>query len=83
MAEKRKVTCLTLNEKRQILAEVDRKVKSKTEICKEYGLAKSTLSTFLKNREKIENVGQPKRKRQRVVKFEMVESAVFAWFKQA
>ena len=63
---KREKSLVTLNEKRQILAEVDRKVKSKTDICKEYGLAKSTLSTFIKNRVKIENIGQPEQKWQRV-----------------
>ena len=81
---KRKVSCLTIDVKRQILAEVDEGKISKTDICKKHEIPKSTLSTYIKNRDKIENADcTPDRKRQRVVKNEDLEKALFTWFKQA
>jgi hypothetical protein len=49
------MTALVVESKLKILAEVDKKDCSKTEICKAYGIANSTLSTFVKDREKIES----------------------------
>ena len=84
MAEKRKLTDLTLETKKKILAEVD-KGRKKTDICTEFNIPKSTLSTYIKNRDKIEQAtsSQPDRKRQRVVKHEDLEKALFVWFQQA
>ena len=48
MASKRKP--VSIDTKLQALDEVDKKVKSKTQIAKEYGVPCSTLSTWLKNR---------------------------------
>jgi hypothetical protein len=50
------MTALVVESKLKILAEVDKKDRRKTEICKEYEIANSTLSTFVKDREKIESV---------------------------
>ena len=74
---------MTIGAKRQILAEVDEGKLSKTEICAKYSLPKSTLSTFIKNRHKIEQSdSQPERKRQKFVKNEDLEKALFVWFKR-
>jgi transposase-like protein len=56
--KKRKLQSYTLDFKLKILTEVDKKDRSKTDICKEYGLANSTLATFIKIREKIESATQ-------------------------
>ena len=53
MAEKTKLNCLSLEKKREILALVDKKTMSKTDICKQFDIPKSTMSTFIKNRDKI------------------------------
>jgi hypothetical protein len=45
------MTALVVESKLKILVEVDKKDHSKTEICKEYGLA-----TFVNDRKKIESV---------------------------
>ena len=44
---------LTILEKFAVLQKVDQGGQSKTEICKELGIANYTLSTILKNRLKI------------------------------
>lgn len=83
MTDSRKV--LTLSMKRKILAEVD-KGRKKTEICEEYSIAKSTLSTYIKDRSKIEDTtstNEPKRKRARVAKNDDLENVLFRWFQQA
>ena len=44
---------LRIKEKIRIIEEVDQKLNSKTSIALKYGIAKSTLSTILKNRNQI------------------------------
>ncbi|XP_012938262.1 tigger transposable element-derived protein 4 [Aplysia californica] len=83
MAEQRKRKSFSVEEKRLILAEVDKKSVSKTQICKTFGISNSTLSTFIKNREKIENSSEPGRKRHKPTKFVPLEQAVFRWFQEA
>ena len=51
MARKRKPVSIEI--KLQALDEVDKKVKSKTQIAKEYGVPCSTLSTWLKNKDAL------------------------------
>lgn len=50
----RRLTCLEVITKYEILAEVDRGVLPKKAIAEKYRIAKSTLSTIIKNRKKIE-----------------------------
>jgi transposase-like protein len=75
MAAKKKQRSYSVDFKLKIFEEVEEKVLSKTEICKKYNIANSTLSTFLKNRKKIEqqNDGQRvqwwRRKEDQVCKF--------------
>lgn len=71
---------LSLEEKQSILSDVD-DGKKKSEIAAKYGIPRSTLSTILKNRYKIEaacvsNKFEPNRKRMRLAKNEEVEIAL-------
>jgi transposase-like protein len=69
--EKRKLVSHTIDFKLKVIAAVDKKDRSKTEICKEFNIANSTLSTFLRDRQKIEEAAskstfQLSRKRMRL-----------------
>ena len=60
----------------------------KTEICKEFEIANSTLSMIIQNRIQITSIFEcsifePERKRVRTGKHEDLETAVHIWFKQA
>ena len=84
MASKRKP--VSIDTKLQALDEVDKKVKSKTQIAKEYGVPSSTLSTWLKNKDALRKAHgnfAPARKRIRTAKHSDVESALLMWFKNA
>lgn len=90
MAEKlvRKQNAISLKMKMELLKAVDEKRRTKTEICKEYGIANSTLSTIIKNRDQItlmfeRSMFEPERKRMRTAKHEDLETALLIWFKQA
>ncbi|XP_064479113.1 tigger transposable element-derived protein 6-like [Ornithodoros turicata] len=82
-APKRKQS--SLNGKLAVLRAVDAGRK-KCDVAKEFGISASTLSIFLKDREKIErehatnNRGPPPRKRIRAANFEDVDKAVLKWF---
>ena len=81
---KRKQTSIDLQTKLKILEEVDRDVLKKSAIAEKYGLPKSTLSTILKDREKILNAAASgsgnKSKRFRSAKYEDVETLLLEWF---
>lgn len=90
---KRKLVSHTIDFKLKLIAAVDKKDHSKSEICKEFNIANSTLSTFLRDRQKIEAAAssstfQLQRKRMRVCcekdrGREKIEEGLFVWFKQA
>ena len=84
MATKRKVVCKPLHEKYSALIEVENGGK-KTDIAAMYGVPLNTLSTWIKNAEKIKNSfksGEQNlaRKRIRISKFEEIDSALLKWF---
>ena len=84
MAAKRK--SMSFDMKLKIIEEVEQKSKSKAEICRQYGIASSTLSTFLANKEKIrENVlsGSSSLKKKRSNNHQDVDDALHIWFTQA
>ena len=68
----------------KVLQEVDKNRKEK-DICEEFGIAKSTLSTFIKDREKLQDLNDvaPIRKIARTALHSDVAEAVLIWFKQA
>lgn len=74
----------SISEKLEIIAEVDRGVK-KSDVALKRGISASTLSTFLKNRSKLESQKQSAllgshRKKIRFSNFQDVDAAVFTWF---
>ena len=85
---KRKHSVYTLEFKPKILSEVDEKNLSKTEICKKHSIPNSTLSTILKDREKLQKAREdskfcPTTKKMKLCSHEELEEAVFLWFRQA
>ena len=68
------------------MIEVDKNLKTKTEIAASFNLPKSSLSTIIKDREKIyealaEGNYTSKTKKIRTAKFEDLEEWLFAWVK--
>lgn len=76
-----------LKTKVEILREVENGVLSKTEIAKKYDITKSTLSTYIKNKESIiagyeKQQMKPSRKRLRTSAHPQLEDALVMWIKQ-
>lgn len=75
----------TLEEKIDVLKAVD-SGRKKNDVAKDFGISASTLSTFLKDRGKLQreyyenNDGTPARKRIRAANFEDTDKAVYKWF---
>ena len=93
MAEnKPKKRSYSLKEKVEIISAVDEAMKSgikspKSTVGTKYGLSSSTLSTFLKNRDKIMDAADGMdfsrdRKRMRTSPYADVEEMLYTWFKQ-
>uniref|UniRef100_A0A8D0L318 Tigger transposable element-derived protein 6 n=1 Tax=Sphenodon punctatus TaxID=8508 RepID=A0A8D0L318_SPHPU len=86
MASKR--TSLSLKAKLEIIDDLESRRKSQAAICRELGLAKSTVATVWANREKIksaivEDSTPIQRKRIRNATHEDLDEAVYRWFKMA
>ena len=81
---KRKQSSIDLQTKLKILEEVDHAVSKKKIIAEKFGIAKSTLSTIIKDREKIINAAASgsgnKSKRIRSAKYEDMETLLLEWF---
>ena len=79
--QKRK--CLDLETKISIIRAVD-SGRSKSLVASDNGIAPSSLSTILKNKEKLieqwENNANPSRKRARLSPYEPIETALYKWF---
>ncbi|GFR84181.1 tigger transposable element-derived protein 4-like protein [Elysia marginata] len=85
---KRKHSAYTIDFKLQILSEAEEKKLTKTEICKKHSIPNSTLSTILKDTEKLQKARddskfRPATKETKLCSHERLEDAVFAWFRQA
>lgn len=77
----------TLKEKVDILRQVD-DGRKQIDVCKEHGMALSTIATILRNRRKIMKLRRgsqlaPTRKRLRHGNYQKVDAAVLMWFKDA
>lgn len=82
----RKYKTLTLAEKIAAIREVEKGLKKKSEIAKDFGIPQNSLSTYLKNKEKIlsnESESGKDRKRMRPPENPDVDECVLKWFKQA
>jgi hypothetical protein len=85
MSKERKYVGKTIAEKLDIIVEVNKKERSKTEIAQVHGIPLSTLSTYLKNRDSIGNQalqGAEVSKRMRIcgAKHSDLEDELFEWF---
>lgn len=79
--------CLTLEQKVQLIREVEKGGRQKSEIARQFGIPPSTLSTVLKNKDAIldgfEKSFSAKRKRNRDSMYPEVERALLEWLKNA
>ena len=85
---KRKLDNKSLEMKYEVLMEVEKGVKTKKQIADHYGLAQSTLSTWLKKADGIKNAFlnsdfSAKRKKLRTAGYPEVEEALLKWYKTA
>ncbi|UYV61811.1 TIGD4 [Cordylochernes scorpioides] len=89
MAGERKQTrnSLSLSVKLQILREIEVEKKKKTDVAQKHNIPQSSLSTIIKNSEKIHqqalHAGESSRKRARGSTYADVDEALLQWFKQA
>ena len=88
MSKSNKKNALSLATKMELLEAVSKNELSKTEICYKFNVPKSTLSTIIKQKEKIEEAYErsrfePERKLLRTAKYCSMEEATLIWFKQA
>ncbi|GFO02826.1 tigger transposable element-derived protein 4 [Plakobranchus ocellatus] len=86
--ESRKRKCFSLELKAKIIEEVDKKVKSKAQICQDYEISSGTLYTFLKDKDAIMSAltkgdFQPDRKRLKTTGYEELDRCLHIWFNQA
>ncbi|GFR72520.1 tigger transposable element-derived protein 4 [Elysia marginata] len=85
---KRKHNAYTIDFKLQILSEAEEKKLTNMEICKKHSIPNSTLSTILKDTEKLQKACddskfRPATKETKLCSHGGLEDAVFAWFCQA
>ena len=85
MENTRKRKAITLETKINIISDVKKGKHSKTEIAKAYDIPASTLSTILKNADKItaahtDGEFSNKRQKLRTTKYEEIEEVLFKWF---
>lgn len=87
MSSKRKQMSIDLKTKQLILVEVEKGTLPKTKIAKKFGILKSTLSTIIKNKDKIDEAvalgSTNSTKRLRKPMLEDVEKELLKWFKKA
>uniref|UniRef100_A0A8C4XF96 Tigger transposable element-derived protein 4 n=1 Tax=Erpetoichthys calabaricus TaxID=27687 RepID=A0A8C4XF96_ERPCA len=84
---KRKLKMLSIAEKVTVIRAVEKGDKKKVEIAKQFGIPTSTLSTFLKEKEKILKLYSEKscghQKRMRECEYPVTEQCILKWFVQA
>ena len=88
MDNNKKRKAIPLELKFEIINEVKKGFNSKSEIARKHGLASSTLSTILKNKDSIKSnfersLFQSSRKRFRSGEYTDIEEALFKWFTSA
>ncbi|KAI8785883.1 tigger transposable element-derived protein 4 [Biomphalaria glabrata] len=85
--EIRRRHCLSLQDKLRLLRELDEGEGRKTNLAHKFGISKSTLSSIIATRSKIENAFRmakfsPNRKRLRMGKYSRLEDQLLAWYKK-
>ncbi|XP_067669261.1 uncharacterized protein [Haliotis asinina] len=86
--KKRKLTVKSLETKFLALLEVEKGQQSKAQIAREFGVPPNTLSTWLKQADRIKTAYlecsfNPTRKRLRSVQYEDVDDATLQWYRNA
>jgi len=84
-ATKRKLNVKSIEDKYQARLEVEKATKTKAEIARNLGIPSNTLSTWIKNANKIKDAYlqssfSPARKRMRTANYDDVEQAILKWF---
>ena len=82
MSVKRKLNTKTLKEKCDILSHIEKGMTNK-EAADKFGVSKNTISTWIKNKEKIFQAleeSAPSTKKLRGCQYEKVDKALFEWF---
>ena len=82
MSVKRKLNTKTLKEKCDILSHIEKGMTNK-EAADKFGVPKNTISTWIKNKEKIFQAleeSTPSTKKLRGCQYEKVDKALFEWF---
>ncbi|XP_023318329.1 tigger transposable element-derived protein 6-like [Trichogramma pretiosum] len=82
----RKLKCLSIGEKFNLIKELEKGQLSKKEVAKKFDIKPSTLSGILKNKEdvlKAFETESPSRKRKRGAEYDDIEEALIVWFEQA
>ena len=82
MAVKRKLAVKTLTEKCQALTDLENGISNKN-VAENYGVLKNTVSTWLKNKEKLLTAlekSSNKRKKVRENNYPDIDNVVFKWF---
>ena len=79
--------CYSLDFKLKVIEEAENSSSPKKDLCAKFSISPSTLSTFLKNKEKIRanrdaGLFSGKRKKMRSSRNKAVEKALFLWIKQ-
>ena len=85
---KRKLDSKSIETKYEVLMELEKGPKTKKQIADQYGLAKSTLATWVKKADEIKNSYlngdfSSTRKKLRTAGYPEVEEALLTWFKSA
>ena len=83
---KRKLNLVTIEKKYDAILAVERGGRSKGEIAKDFGVPGNTLSTWLKNKDKIKASfleGNAAKKRQRTSQHPDLDDALLLWFQDA
>ncbi|CAB0042470.1 unnamed protein product [Trichogramma brassicae] len=86
MSGPRKLKCLSIGEKFNLIKELEKGQLSKKEVAKKFDIKPSTLSGILKNKEdvlKAFETESPNRKRKRGAEYDDIEEALIVWFEQA
>ena len=81
---KRRLTNKSVVEKCKALKDLEKGMSNK-EVAQKYGVPKNTISTWVKNKDKLltsleKNGTKSKRKKLRTGNFENVDKAIFTWF---
>jgi len=88
MSNKRSLKCLNVGDKLKIIKEVEKGVKRKKDIAADFNIPANTLSSILKNKDKIvknieDSSCSPQRKKLKVSNFPQIEDAMLKWIHRA